>query len=497
MTNKFLSKEQLSVANHSGFFRDPFVWKTLKKEVIPKLVIRRGKWGFFNEKKFKQVKLTEPLKVLVVGCSSGDEAYSVGIIFNELGLPCQIDAVDLDKKRINEAKAGVFDKSHLIFVSQSRLKKFFEKNKEFFKIKKDLFNIDFQVADVLEFLEETTTPDEFSNTWIKQNYDLIFCRNVLFYFNQKEAESLIKKIVNCTRMSGFIVFGTDDPLPSHPDLSMTCISERIFQVYANPIKHYPSKAFSLSGDNWYHSRKYTEKEPALTAETKIVGVGGAGIITSKFIAEKAIPKNALLLAAGTNICPLIIAAGNLPWICFGRKIACGMGCGGSTKFAEAVFRESQKELEEFIDLKNTKTLFLIAGFGGGTGTVTATRLAETAKKQGVTVCSIITKPLNLENRRLKAFNKYYPQITKNSNLTCLLKLEEISQEAKKNGQGIIESFKISEKIIYEIFMHLNQNQRISQYNKKLIKIKIRPNKVYFNLNGKEHKINKTAQTFFP
>jgi len=477
---KFLSKEQLSVANHSGFFRDLFVWKTLKKEVIPKLVIRRGEWGFLNEKNFKQVKLTEPLKILVVGCSSGDEAYSVGIIFNELGLPCQIDAVDLDKERIDEAKAGVFDNNHLIFVSKSRLKKFFKKNNGFFKIKKDFFNINFRVADILEL---------FGNTWTKQHYDLIFCRNVLFYFNQKEANSLIRKIVNCTRMSGFVVFGTDDPLPSHPDLSMVCISERIFQVYANPIKHYPGKAFSLSGKNWYHTRVYAEKEPLLTADTKIVGVGGAGIITSKFIAEKGIPENALLLAAGTNICPLIIAAGNLPWICFGRKIACGMGCGGSVKLAEAVFKESQKELEEFIDLKNTKTLFLIAGFGGGTGTVTATRLAETAKKQGVVVCSIITKPLGLEiNPRLKAFNEYYPLITENSNLTFVLDLEEILEQLKKNGQGILESFKTAEKLVYEIFMRLNQNQFISQCDKKIIKIKISPTKVYFSLNDKKYEI---------
>jgi len=104
----FLSKEQLSVANHSGFFRDLFVWKTLKKEIIPKLIICRNSWQFFGKnKKFKQIKLNEPLKILVVGCSSGDEAYSVGIIFNELGFPCEIDAVDLDKKRIDEAKAGV------------------------------------------------------------------------------------------------------------------------------------------------------------------------------------------------------------------------------------------------------------------------------------------------------------------------------------------------------------------------------------------------------
>jgi len=337
-------------------------------------------------------------------------------------------------------------------------------------------------------LEEKTRPDKFGETWIKHQYDLIFCRNVLFYFNQKQAESLIKKIVNCVHMSGFVVFGTDDPLLNHPDLSMACISERIFQAYINPIKHYPGKAFSLSGDNWYHTRVYAEKEPLLTAETKIVGIGSAGTIISKFIAEKVIPRNTLLLAADTNICPLIISAGNLPWICFGKKIASGMGCGGSTKLAEAVFKESQKELEEFIDLKNTKTLFLIAGFGGGTGTVTATRLAETAKKQGVVVCSIITKPLGLEIKRLKAFNEYYLLITKNSNLTCLLDLEEISQEVKKNGYGISESFKIAEEIIYEIFMHLNQNQHISQYNKKIIKIKIQPNKACFNLNNKKYEI---------
>jgi two-component system, chemotaxis family, CheB/CheR fusion protein len=115
---KLFSRELLSVANSTCFFRDCFVWNTLKDEVLPQFV-GDPKWFCVDESRY-----CKPVRVLVVGCSSGCEAYSVGILFSEFGLPVEIDAIDFDEERIIEARKGIYFGNELMNVSGKRLKKF-------------------------------------------------------------------------------------------------------------------------------------------------------------------------------------------------------------------------------------------------------------------------------------------------------------------------------------------------------------------------------------
>ena len=229
----------------------------------------------------------------------------------------------------------------------------------------------------------------------------------------------------------------------------------------------------------------TMKKTLPINETKIVGFGGAGITIINSIAKENIPPNSTILAADTNICPLIISC-NSPWICFGRKTAHGMGCGNSTNLAEAVFKESKKELSEFIGLKTTKTLYLLAGFGGATGAVTATRLASLAKKQGITVCSIITMPFKKENARQKKAKKYCQQMIKNSNLTITLNLEELQKQ--KPEACILDCFNIANNIIAKTLQKITKEINCTKYDKKAERITFAKNQAQIKIGKKTLKI---------
>src|ERR1017187_968170 len=103
----------------TSFFRDPALWEQLKAEVIPSLLATRPKGGM--------------LRVWTPGCSTGEEAYSLAIIFREAleqvkpaaRYSLQVFATDLDKDAIAKARAGAYPANIAADVAEARLRRFF------------------------------------------------------------------------------------------------------------------------------------------------------------------------------------------------------------------------------------------------------------------------------------------------------------------------------------------------------------------------------------
>ena len=423
----------LRVANHTGFFRDSFVWDTLKKKIIPGL--------------------NKPIDVLIVGCSSGCEAYSIGIILSEMKVPYTIDAIDVDPKRIEEAKKGIFDSTQMMGVSPKRRKEFFVKKGTQYQIKKDLFKINFVAINAFDFLAETKIDGLLKEKSFKHNYDLVFCRNVLHYFDTKKTYELVNSMVNCLGVRGYLVFGTDDPIPKHPDIKLEYISERIFQVFSEPIKNYLELPYKTASNNWYATRVYNGHPNKLLFENKIIGIGGTGVNILRILQTDP-PKNHSLIGADTCICPLLIAGKHI-WICFGRKVTHGLGCGGSVKVAQEMLKEGLGEITEFIELNSTKKLFIIVGGGGATGTPTTLALIKQAKKRGIPVCVVITKPLELEKKRLLIYAEFISQIEKIANQTIIIDLQELQNKNPNISTGDI--FPLANQKVIETINKITSN----------------------------------------
>ena len=86
--------------NVTSFFRDPEAFEVLKEKIFPRLVEHRAP--------------DEPVRIWVVGCSTGEEAYSIAMAFTEFAgegadhIPVQIFATDLNQKGIEKARAGLY-----------------------------------------------------------------------------------------------------------------------------------------------------------------------------------------------------------------------------------------------------------------------------------------------------------------------------------------------------------------------------------------------------
>ena len=179
------------------FFRDPETFEYLKGDVFPRLLAGREPG--------------DPLRVWVVGCSSGQEAYSLAIVLLEfLGenhrFPIQIFATDVNEKDIGRARVGLYPSTIAQEVSPERLRRFFTDAAGGYRVNKD-------VREMCTFATHDLTRDPpFSNI------DLISCRNVLIYFDTVLKERVTPVFHYALRPGGRLVLGRSETLGRHVQL---------------------------------------------------------------------------------------------------------------------------------------------------------------------------------------------------------------------------------------------------------------------------------------
>lgn len=187
----FLFKDLL--VNSTEFFRDVRAFETLKKKALPSLLAdREGKLS---------------LRVWVPACSTGEEAYSIAMIFyeylNELKeVDVQIFATDVDSTAIDVARSGKYPSSVVNEVSPERLRRFFVRKKDGFEVKDEIRKmVNYQIHDITK--ERPLS-----------QIDLLSCRNLMVYLNPELTERLAD-VFNTSLLSGGILFlGPPDPFDS-------------------------------------------------------------------------------------------------------------------------------------------------------------------------------------------------------------------------------------------------------------------------------------------
>ena len=156
--------------NVTSFFRDPEAFQTLKRDVLPNLVATLG--------------AGDTLRAWVVGCATGEEAYTLAILLcevmeeNSLDFKVQIYATDLDFEAVATARAGLYPPNIAQVVSEERLTRFFIKQESGFQVKK-------AIREMVVFATHNVINDP---PFLK--IDIITCRNLLIYI-EPELQSFI------------------------------------------------------------------------------------------------------------------------------------------------------------------------------------------------------------------------------------------------------------------------------------------------------------------
>ncbi|MCM2328226.1 MAG: PAS domain-containing protein [Lysobacter sp.] len=177
----------------TSFFRDPAVWQELKDEVMPVLISRAAEGA--------------KLRAWVVGCSTGEEAYSVAMIFREVadamtGVPrtMQVFASDLSADAIAAARRGCYPRSIAADVGEERLARFFVPQGEGYLVDKG-------VREMVLFAQHDVILDPpFTRL------DFLSCRNLLIYFDAKLQHRLLPLFSFSLRPGGVLLLGTSESL---------------------------------------------------------------------------------------------------------------------------------------------------------------------------------------------------------------------------------------------------------------------------------------------
>lgn len=181
---------------YSEFFRNPLTFATLEQVVLPSLVLA------------KSTEQSNEIRIWSAACAAGQEAYSVAMMLEELkngsniNFRYRIFATDLSEKILGDAKLGNYNTAALKNVSMKRAQNWFAKTGETYTVAPDLKkNIDFSVFDLLDNTIGCPASSIFGS------FDVVFCANILFYYQPIQQKNILNKIVKCLSLNGYIVTG--------------------------------------------------------------------------------------------------------------------------------------------------------------------------------------------------------------------------------------------------------------------------------------------------
>ncbi|MBC7450004.1 MAG: chemotaxis protein CheR, partial [Cytophagales bacterium] len=193
------------------FFRDQKAFEIVRSKVIPEIIA--GKL------------LTDTLKVWVIGCATGEEAYSIAILIKEhlheikKEIEVKIFASDIDKDALLKASKGIYHESKIAGMSKKRLDAFFVREGNGYRVRENIRSmIIFADHDIIH------QPPY-------GKIDFISCRNMLIYFNPVLQKKIFSTIHFCLNVGGYLLLGPGEGVGDLKDVFQEI--DKKWKIYKN------------------------------------------------------------------------------------------------------------------------------------------------------------------------------------------------------------------------------------------------------------------------
>jgi len=244
------------------FFRDPTVWDVLKKDVLTTLLLN------YNGE--------TPVRAWVAACSTGEEAYSLAIVFKEalasldsvIPVKLQIFATDLDQDAIEIARRGFYSNSIKADISTDRLEKFFTADGNGYRINKE-------IREMVIFAPQNIAMDPpFTKL------DILCCRNLLIYLNQELQNKLIPLFYYTLNNNGVLLLGNAETISGF---------NHLFSVIDNKSRLYRQIPHTLPVGVDFPT-KYSQVLPLnQTGDVKLPGLGNFQTLAEQLLLQRYTP----------------------------------------------------------------------------------------------------------------------------------------------------------------------------------------------------------------
>ena len=234
----------------TSFFRNPDSFEVLNARVLPQIAKDRAH--------------DNPIRMWVLGCSTGEEAYSLAITVSEFldarprqRQPVQIFASDLNPKLIEKARAGFYSKHIANDVSPERLRRWFIEQEAGYRVIKPL-------RDMVVFAHHNSLIDApFSRM------DLISCRNVLIYLDSVLQQRLVHVLHYALKPGGFLWLGTSESVGASRELFE--VEDAKHKVYSRK----PGRPSVLGHIRMHRDESQREAGTVTPRDRSIAGKAGA------------------------------------------------------------------------------------------------------------------------------------------------------------------------------------------------------------------------------
>ena len=185
------------VVNETYFYREKNQLQAFEKEILPRLL---------------ELRPDGPIRIWSAGCSSGEEPYTLAMILTERGyyerMEISIFATDISSRALGKAREGIFSRNSFRGDEMGPWMKYFE-------VEGDTYRLDPELRRKVLFRKHNLLDDNAYNPL--RGLDVIFCRNVMIYFDRPAKRKVVRMFHDRLRTNGFLLLGHAESLTGLSD----------------------------------------------------------------------------------------------------------------------------------------------------------------------------------------------------------------------------------------------------------------------------------------
>ena len=180
--------------NKTDFMRESAHFEYMVNFALPELVSSRAEINLWS-----------------AACSSGQEPYNMAMFMEEFidrnrSVPYSVTATDISKSSLEKARKAIYLKRDIEIVSEKFKKKYFLRSKD---PSKNEVRIKSSIRNKVQFRPINLMKDEYG---LNKKFDIVFCRNVLIYFNKENQANVIRRILNHMTDGAYLFLGHSESL---------------------------------------------------------------------------------------------------------------------------------------------------------------------------------------------------------------------------------------------------------------------------------------------
>ncbi|MCK4911829.1 MAG: protein-glutamate O-methyltransferase [Thermodesulfovibrionales bacterium] len=197
LDNEVVHLLDVVTTNKTDFFREPRHYDLLTETVLPELLKRKPKG--------------EPLKIWSAACSSGEEPYTLAIVMSEFARandcpPFSILGTDVSTHVLYMGLDAIYKEKTISDVPEGIKKKYFLRSKDH---NKPVVRLTKNIRDLVSFRRLNFMEPAYD---IDKDFDIVFCRNVMIYFDRPTQEVVVNRLCRHIRPEGYLIMGHSETL---------------------------------------------------------------------------------------------------------------------------------------------------------------------------------------------------------------------------------------------------------------------------------------------